>query len=50
MESEAFIGQIREAGNGSLEITVPANLCKFMGLVSGDTLKVLIQKMPKKEE
>lgn len=41
---EEFIGVVREAGNGSKEITLPANLVKFMGLKTGDVIKVLIRK------
>jgi antitoxin component of MazEF toxin-antitoxin module len=41
---ETFIGTVREAGNGSKEITLPHNLVKFMGLRKGDQVKVMIKK------
>lgn len=44
-EFEQFIGKVR-IGNadGMLEITIPAQLVTFMGLETGDTVKIMIRK------
>ncbi len=44
MEFETFITKVRDAGCGSKEITIPANLVKFLGLESGDIVKAMIKK------
>jgi len=44
-EFEVFIGSVREAGNGSKEITLPYRLVKFAGLETGDLVKIWIKKV-----
>ena len=43
MNIDSFVATLRESGS-SLEITIPINLTKFMGLKVGDKIKVLIKK------
>ena len=50
MEYENFIGIVREAGNGSKEITLPINITRFLGIKSGDTVKVMIKKVVDENE
>lgn len=44
----SFIAKVRLSG-GSLEVTVPYEIVEFEGLEAGDTVKILIKKMPKKD-
>jgi len=50
MEFETFYGKVRNSGGVSLEITIPQDLCVFADIKEGDQVKIMIQKMPKKEE
>lgn len=44
MEYESFIGLVRDAGNGSLVVTLPSRLVTFAGFEKGDQVKIMIKK------
>ena len=48
-EYETFIGAVRKAGNGSLEITIPYRLVDFVGLKDGEIVKIMIKKIEVKK-
>jgi len=50
METEQFVGTVRTSGGTSLEITIPQKLCEFANIKEGDLIKVLIKKLPPKED
>lgn len=47
MEYETFIGTVRASGGTtSKEITIPYKICEYAGILEGDTVKIMIKKMP----
>lgn len=45
---ESFIAMVRKGNTeGVKEITIPSNLCEYLGLEPGDTIKVWIKKVIK---
>ena len=44
-EITTFIGKVRDAGQGSLELTIPKNIVEFEGLKAGSYIKVLLRKL-----
>jgi hypothetical protein len=49
MELTNFLAKTRRAGNTSLEVTIPLNVCEYEGLEEGDLIKVIIKKVKKEE-
>ena len=47
-EFEVFFAKIRKQGEEGREITVDKKVGDFMGLEEGDTVKVMIKKLPEK--
>ena len=49
MEFESFIDTAKDI-NGVLRVTIPAKISQFMGLKEGDSIRVMVKKVPKKED
>jgi len=50
MEYEKFYGKLRKTNAGSLEVTVPAQVCKFAGYKEGDELVFMCKKKEDQNE
>lgn len=49
MEYEKFYDEVKSI-NGTLRVTIPYKIAEYAGIKEGDKLKIMIQKMPKKEK
>ena len=44
MEYDMFIAKVRDAGSGSLIITIPLKLCQLNDINKGDLVKAMVCK------
>ncbi len=50
-QPDSFIANVRKGNTEGLKvITIPSKLCDFLGLASGDSVKVWIKKVELKKE